>query len=175
MSKFTSDKKLQINICSFNELRDLPKVGKAIAYKIWELRQAGDITPERLASIPHIQYEQIKNLIDYTTSKEHVDSIVETEEDGQQMLTQQHTVLQDLAVAEAYLNKGAEILNRSKGPKVDMTERDLVESEDEKMSIAAAKPVLDNAVGIGTRKKVTFIEAPTMTSTPILQTSHKPQ
>jgi predicted DNA-binding helix-hairpin-helix protein len=50
-----SGDKLHINVCSFDDLLGLPSVGKATAYKIWELRTSTEITPEILATISHLK------------------------------------------------------------------------------------------------------------------------
>ena len=165
----STGEKLQINVCSFDDLLGLPSVGKAIAYRIWELRKGGEITPESLASIPHIKMERIKHLIDFSTWQDHAESIDEGSEE-QQLLEKHNTVLQELAVAESLLKKGAEIIDRTKG----MTYEPKSESKDEqKMAMAAASQ--DEAEQTGARKKVTFYEQPQHTSTPIAQHTHQPQ
>jgi predicted DNA-binding helix-hairpin-helix protein len=67
-----SGDKLHINVCSFDDLLGLPSVGKATAYKIWELRKSTEITPEILATISHLKMEKVLPLIDFSTSQEGV-------------------------------------------------------------------------------------------------------
>ena len=81
MSK--SEKIIKINLCSFDELRDLPSVGPATAYKIWELRKAGKITQEKLATISHIQMEKVLPRVDFTTSAEHANSFIGSDEEDE--------------------------------------------------------------------------------------------
>jgi hypothetical protein len=45
-------------------------VGKATAYKIWELRKSTEITPEILATISHLKMEKVLPLIDFSISQE---------------------------------------------------------------------------------------------------------
>ena len=69
-SIINSGDKLHINVCSFDDLLGLPSVGKAAAYKIWELRKSTEITPEILATISHLKMEKVVPLIDFSTSQE---------------------------------------------------------------------------------------------------------
>jgi predicted DNA-binding helix-hairpin-helix protein len=69
-----SGDKLHINVCSFYDLLGLPSVGKATAYKIWELRKSTEITPEILATISHLKMEKVLPLIDFSTSQEIAES-----------------------------------------------------------------------------------------------------
>jgi hypothetical protein len=45
-------------------------VGKATAYKIWELRKSTEITPEILATFSHLKMEKVLPLIYFSTSQE---------------------------------------------------------------------------------------------------------
>jgi predicted DNA-binding helix-hairpin-helix protein len=64
-----SGDKLHINVCSFDDLLGLSSVGKATAYKIWELRKSTEITPEVLATISHLKMEKALPLIDFSPHK----------------------------------------------------------------------------------------------------------
>lgn len=59
--------KVYINFCSFDELLSIPTVGETTANRIWELRKEGDITPEILATIPHIRMHKILGYVDFCT------------------------------------------------------------------------------------------------------------
>ena len=58
--------KVYINFCAYDELLTLPSVGELTADRIWDLRKRGDITPDILATVPHIRMHQIHEYIDYT-------------------------------------------------------------------------------------------------------------
>jgi hypothetical protein len=45
----------------------IPTAGETTADRIWDLRKKGDITPEILATVPHIQMHKIQEYIDYAT------------------------------------------------------------------------------------------------------------
>ena len=62
--------KVQINICSYDEMLQIPTIGRAIAIRIWELRKVRSITPELLATIPYIKMEVVNQYIDYTSLDE---------------------------------------------------------------------------------------------------------
>jgi predicted DNA-binding helix-hairpin-helix protein len=49
-----SNKKEQMNICSYDEMLEIPTIERAIAIRIWELRRVRTITPELLGTIPYI-------------------------------------------------------------------------------------------------------------------------
>ena len=65
-----SNKKVQINICSYDEMLQIPTIGRARAIQIWELRRVRTITPELLATIPYIKMEVVNQYIDYTSLDE---------------------------------------------------------------------------------------------------------
>jgi hypothetical protein len=65
-----SNKKVQINICSYDEMLQIPTIGRAIAIRMWELRRVRTITPELLATIPYIKMEVVNQYIDYTSLDE---------------------------------------------------------------------------------------------------------
>jgi hypothetical protein len=65
-----ANKKVQINICSYDEMLQIPTIGRAIAIRIWELRRVRMITPELLATIPYIKMEVANQYIDYTSLNE---------------------------------------------------------------------------------------------------------
>lgn len=102
--------KLEINVCSFDDLLDLQSVGKAISYRIWDVRKTAKVTPESLASIPHIKMEKIRHLIDFSTRQEHAESMDE-DDVAQQLIDNQLSVLHDLAVAESLLKRELKSLN----------------------------------------------------------------
>lgn len=62
--------KVQINICSYDEMLQIPTIGRVIAIRIWELRKVRSITPELLATIPYIKMEVVNQYIDYTSLDE---------------------------------------------------------------------------------------------------------
>lgn len=59
--------KVYINFCSFDELLSIPTMGETTADRIWELRKEGDVTPEILATIPHIRMHKILGYVDFCT------------------------------------------------------------------------------------------------------------
>jgi hypothetical protein len=65
-----ANKKVQINICSYDEMLQIRTIGRAIAIRIWELRRVRAITPELLATIPYIKMEVVNQYIDYTSLNE---------------------------------------------------------------------------------------------------------
>ena len=69
---YDDQEKVYINFCSFDELLAFPTVGETTADRIWDLRNSGDITPEILATVPHIQMHKIQEYIDYATLVEYM-------------------------------------------------------------------------------------------------------
>lgn len=59
--------KVCINFCGFDELLTIPSVGRATAYRIWELRKQGDITPEILSTIPYVRMPVLLEHVDFST------------------------------------------------------------------------------------------------------------
>lgn len=66
-----ASQKVPINYCSFDDLLDLPGVGKAIASKIMDLRDIrGSLEPDDLIYIPRLRVsETLLDLIDFTPYK----------------------------------------------------------------------------------------------------------
>ena len=62
--------KVQINLCSYNELLQIPSIGKATAMRIYEIRRITPITPELLASLPYIKMDVLNEYVDYTRPEE---------------------------------------------------------------------------------------------------------
>ena len=54
----------------YDEMLQIPTIGRAIAIRIWELRRVRTITPELLATIPYIKMEVVNQYIDYTSIDE---------------------------------------------------------------------------------------------------------
>jgi len=65
-----SNKKVQITICRYDDMLQIPTIGRAIAIRIWEMRRVRTITPELLATIPYIKMEVVNQYIDYTSLNE---------------------------------------------------------------------------------------------------------
>jgi len=57
-------------MCSYDEMLQIPTIGRAIAIRMWELRRVRTITPELLATIPYIKMEVVNQYIDYTSLDE---------------------------------------------------------------------------------------------------------
>lgn len=105
--------KLHINVCSFDDLLGLPSVGKATAYKIWELRKSTELTPEILATISHIKMDKVLPLIDFSTSREVADSwyLAKSEDESEEELDA--NLMTYVHQAEAILKDGANLLNQN--------------------------------------------------------------
>jgi predicted DNA-binding helix-hairpin-helix protein len=65
-----ANKKVQINICSYDEMLQIRTIGRAIAIRIWELTRVRAITPELLATITYIKMEVVNQYINYTSLNE---------------------------------------------------------------------------------------------------------
>lgn len=115
-----SGDKLYINLCSFDDLLGLPSVGKATAYKIWELRKSTEITPEILATISHIQMEKVLPLIDFSTSQEVAESwyLEKSEDESEEGLDED--LMAYVHQAEEILKDGANLLQQHQTMKTEV-------------------------------------------------------
>lgn len=64
--------KVYIHLCSFDELLSIPTVSETTADRVWEFIKKGDITPEILATVPHIRMHKILGYIDFCTLDDYV-------------------------------------------------------------------------------------------------------
>ena len=61
--------KVNINTCTYQDLRQLPGIGQTIADRIWDLRKLGEITPEEFAKIPKLRVTaELLNHLDFDTN-----------------------------------------------------------------------------------------------------------
>ena len=65
-----SNKKVQINICSYVEMLQIPIIRRAVAIIIREIRRVRTITLELLATIHYIKMEVVNQYIDNTSLNE---------------------------------------------------------------------------------------------------------
>ena len=115
-----SGDKLHIHVCSFDDLLGLPSVGKATAYKIWELRKSTEITPEILATISHFKMENVLPLIDFSTSQEIAESwyLDKSEDESEEGLDD--NMMAYVHQAEEILKTGANLLQKHQTMKIEV-------------------------------------------------------
>ena len=120
-----SGDKLHINVCSFDDLLGLPSVGKATAYKIWELRKSTEITPEILATISHLKMEKVLPLIDFSTSQEIAESwyLDKSEDESEEGLDD--NMMAYVHQAEEILKEGANLLQKHQTMKSEVPYGDM--------------------------------------------------
>jgi hypothetical protein len=125
-----SGDKLHINVCSFDDLLGLSSVGKATAYKIWELRKSTEITPEVLATISHLKMEKALPLIHFFTSQEVAESwyLEKSEEESEEGLDED--MMAYVHQAEEILKEGAKLLQKHQTMKTEAQYGDMVSSHE---------------------------------------------
>ena len=123
-----SGDKLHINVCSFDDLLGLPSVGKATAYKIWELRKSTEITPEILATISHLKLEKVLPLIDFSTSQEIAESWYLDKSEDESEEGPDENMMAYVQQAEEILKEGANLLQKHQTMKTEVPYGDMFSS-----------------------------------------------